>query len=108
MIDVNKLEEQGYKPYRRINKSNWNTEAKRQAQKIIDSNRDNLIFVKGDIDSDESVFYVPNYFNKTYHRANFNVLEVGGCDIRFIKNNDPKTEIIFGLEELKKQAKIIN
>jgi len=108
MIDVNKLEEQGYNPYRRINKSNWNMEAKKQAQKIIDKYKEYLIFVEGDYDSDESIFYAPCYFNKTYHIANFNAMQVGGTDVRFIKDKDLNTEIIFGLEEYKKPPTIIN
>jgi len=101
------LIERGYKTYKFINKTNWNPEAKRQSQKILESHKNNVIFKEGDFDSDESSFYVPSSFNTIYHQANYNVLAVGGLDIRFIKDGDFENEIIYGLREFKKPPTLV-
>lgn len=91
------LLEKGYKPYSLIIKSNWNKDVKKQAQKILESNKDNVLFKEGDFNSDESIFYVPTSFNTLYHKSNYNSNNPGGLDTRFILNKDISTEIIYGL-----------
>jgi len=87
----------GYKSYRLIFKTNWNSEAKKQTNKILEQNKDVVLFKSGNFNSDESIFYVPFDFNDIYIAANFNVMVPGGTDVRFIKDNDFKTEFIFSL-----------
>lgn len=83
----------GYKTYRLIVKSDWNKEAKAQAERILDTKPDGILF------KDESSFYVPCDFNHTYLRANYNVLQNGGISTYFIKDNVFDNPIIFGLHE---------
>jgi hypothetical protein len=91
------LIEQGYKTYNFIVKSDWNPDAKRQAQRILNENPEGLIFKKGDYNSKGSSFYVPIIFNTIYLQANYNVMKNGGTCVRFIKDD---IEIIYGLSEL--------
>ena len=101
------LIEKGYKPYRFLIKSNWNKEAKKEAQTILNQNKDTVIFKNGDSQSDESSFYVPYSFNYIYLSANYNVMKVGGTDVRFIKDKDFTKEFIFGLNELNNPPTLI-
>ncbi len=93
------MNEAGYKPYRLIFKSNWNQDAKKQADIILNENKESIVFKSGDLTSNESVFYVPTTFNYTYLTANFNTMKVGGIDTIWVKDNDFKKIIVFGLHE---------
>ena len=64
-----------------------------------------MIFIEGDKDSIPSIFYVPFGFNSIYLRANFNVMEVGGIEVRFVKDLDFENEIIFWLDDLEAHYK---
>lgn len=98
MNKAEQLRDKGYEVYRFIIKSNWNPEAKKQASKILDTHKDNVIFKTGSYLSDECSFYIKTNFNYKYLRSNFNCLKVGGCDIRFVKDMDFKNEIILSIE----------
>ncbi|AGO47367.1 hypothetical protein Phi19:1_gp077 [Cellulophaga phage phi19:1] len=93
------LEEKGYKTYRFVAKNNWNKESKKQAQTILDKNANDVIFVKGDFNTDESDFFIPVSFNHTYIRANYNTLLNGGIATYFVKDLDFENPIVFGLHE---------
>lgn len=93
------LVEKGYKTYKFIGKNDWNKDAKRQAQKILDENPEGIVFKKGDFNSNESTFYVPCGFNHIYTHANFNCMQNGGIAVFFVKDNDFNKPFIFGLNE---------
>ncbi|ENA1802937.1 hypothetical protein ABF179_002353 [Flavobacterium psychrophilum] len=97
----------GYKTYKFIEKSNWNKDAKKQAQRILDQNKDIVVFKTGDINSDESSFHVPCGFNSIYLTANYNCMQNGGIAIFFVKDNDFENPFIFGLNEFGKQPTLI-
>lgn len=98
---VNHLLSEGYKTYRLISKTNWNKESKKQAQKILEENKDFVFFKTGDFNSDESDFYVPCGFNSTYLKANFNAMQIGGLEVYFVKDKT-KPFFVFGLVEINK------
>jgi len=99
------LFEKGYKSYIRVEKSNWNKEAKKQAQRILEENE--VIFTEGNFNSDTSTFYVPTKFNTFYHRSNYNTSRVGGLETHFVKDLDFDNAIVWGLHEYKKTPTLI-
>jgi hypothetical protein len=98
----------GYETYKFIVKSNWNKDAKKQAQRILDQNEEEtVVFRNGDINSDESDFYVPCGFNSIYLTANYNCMQNSGTAIFFIKDKNFEKPYIFGLNEFGKQPTLI-
>lgn len=100
-------EDLGFKTYKLVSKNNWNKEAKKQAEKILQGNIDGIIFKTGDLNSEESEFYIPVNFNSIYITANYNVMNNGGIHTYFIKDYDIKNVICYGLNEVGKPPTLI-
>lgn len=97
------LLDNGYNPYLFIKKTNWNKDAKRQSQNILEAHKDSVIFISGDFESEESAFYVP-----TTNINSFSSMRISGLSITFAKDRDFENTFVWGLREGGKPPTLIS
>lgn len=96
------LIEQGYKVYRRSSiYPRQNANAFHQNKRLLE--RNDLIFIEGDKDSDKSSFYFPRTDN-----YDFSSMMVGGLHHYYVKDLDFENAIIFGLSEYGKPPTLVH
>ena len=96
------LIEKGYKPYGQAGRSkNQNADAKNQNDWIL-KNRNDLIFLKGNKYSENSMYLYPKPKNE------ISTMLVGGIYVIYMKDNNYKNRIIWGLNEAKKPPTLIH